>query len=187
MGVVATQIRKGQCIRYNGEDGIIQSLEHRTPGKGNALIAVTIRSLQSGKTKTIRFASKEKVEIIHTLRKKVEFSYSDASGFHFMDENYEMLTISEEMISAYKDYLIEGSEAEMLLLEDNIVSIELPKTVKLKVVNSSEGIKGNTANNPTKPATLETGKTIQVPLFIKENDLVIISTENGEYAGRSSS
>lgn len=184
--VVATNVKRGQCIKYEGETGIVLHLEHRTPGKGNALIAATIRSFQSGKTKTIRFASSDKVEIVPTDRQKLEFSYSDPSGYHFMDMNtYETVTLDEDLIGDNKDYLVEGMGAEVLFIEDNPVTADVPAVVELTVTESSEGIKGDTANNPTKPATLETGLVVQVPLFVKPGDKLKINTTDGSYSGRA--
>jgi len=184
--IVATNVKKGQCIKYQGELGLVLGLEHRTPGKGNALIAATIRSFQTGKTKTIRFASSDKVEIVDTDRQKLEFSYSDPTGFHFMDMNtYETITLTPELIGDCKDYLAEGMSAEVLFIEENPVSVDLPAVVELTVTESSEGIKGDTANNPTKPATLETGKIVHVPLFVKPGDKLKISTTDGSYSGRA--
>ena len=184
--VVATNLKKGQCIKYQGETGIILGLEHRTPGKGNALVAATIRSFQTGKTKSIRFASSDKVEIVETDRQKLEFSYSDPAGFNFMDlTTYETITLDKALVEDSVDYLKEGLEVEVLFIEGNAVTVSLPLTVGLIVTESSEGIKGDTANNPTKPATLETGKVVQVPLFIKEGDVLKINTEDGSYLGRA--
>ena len=186
MAVVATKLNKGQCIRYEGDMGVVLHIEHRTPGKGNALIAATIRSFNSGNKKTIRFASSEKVDIVETQRQKLEFSYSDPSGAHFMDlETYETITLDESLVSDCRSLLKEGQEVEILFIEANAVSVSLPATVELKVTESSEGIKGDTANNPTKPATLETGATVQVPLFVKPDDILKINTEDGSYAGRA--
>lgn len=186
MAIVATNLKKGQCIKYSGDMGIVLGLEHRTPGKGNALIAATIRSFSNGNKKTIRFASSEKVEIVETDRQKLEFSYADPSGYHFMDLNtYETVTLSEELVADTKDYMKEGQEVEVLFLEGNAVSIDLPSTVELKVTESSEGIKGDTANNPTKPAVLETGVTVMVPLFVKEGDVLKIQPADGSYVGRA--
>ena len=186
MAVVATKLNRGQCIRYEGDMGVVLNIEHRTPGKGNALIAATIRSFHSGKTKTIRFASSEKVEIVETDRQKLEFSYSDPSGFNFMDLNtYETITLPIELIGDTKNYMKEGQQVEVLFIEGNAVSIDLPTTVELEVTESSEGIKGDTANNPTKPATLQTGVTVQVPLFVKPGDTLKINTADGSYLGRA--
>lgn len=186
MAVVATNLKKGQCIKYEGETGTVLNIEHRTPGKGNALIAATIRSFQTGKTKTIRFASSEKVDIVETDRQKLEFSYSDPSGFHFMDlDTYETITLNPDLVADSREYLKEGMPVEVLFIEGNPVSLDLPSTVELEVTESSEGLKGDTANNPTKPATLETGIVVQVPLFIKQGDVLKISTEDGSYLGRA--
>lgn len=186
MAVVATNLKKGQCIKYDGETGIILNLEHRTPGKGNALVAATIRSFQTGKTKSIRFASSEKVDIVDTDRQKLEFSYSDPAGFHFMDlTSYETITLGSALVEDSTDYLKEGLEVEVLFIEGNPVTVTLPAVVELLVTESSEGIKGDTANNPTKPAILETGKSVQVPLFVKQGDVLRINTEDGSYLGRA--
>ncbi|MCP5535845.1 MAG: elongation factor P [Akkermansiaceae bacterium] len=184
--IVATNVKRGQCIKYEGETGIVLHLDHRTPGKGNALIAATIRSFQSGKTKTIRFASSDKVDIVETDRQKLEFSYSDPTGFHFMDmTTYETVTLQPELIGDNKDFLVEGMTAEILFIEGNAVTIDVPAVVELSVTDTSDGVKGDTANNPTKPATLETGLVVQVPLFVKIGDKLKINTAESSYSGRA--
>ena len=184
--IVATNVKRGQCIKYEGETGIVLNLDHRTPGKGNALIAATIRSFQSGKTKSIRFASSDKVEIVETDRQKLEFSYSDPSGFHFMDMNtYETVTLDKDLIGNNKDYLTEGMMGEILFLEGSPITVDVPAVVELLVTESSDGIKGDTANNPTKPATLETGLVVHVPLFVKPGDKLKINSTDGSYSGRA--
>lgn len=186
MAIVATNLKRGQCIKHDGDTGVILNLDHRTPGKGNALIAATIRSFQSGKTKSIRFASSDKVDVIETDRQKLEFSYSDPSGYHFMDlTTYETITIESDLLADSTDYLKEGLGVEVLFIEGNAVSVDLPATVELEVAEASEGLKGDTANNPTKPATLETGKVVMVPLFIKIGDVLKVNTQDGSYLGRA--
>jgi elongation factor P len=186
MATVATNLKRGQCIKYGGESGIVLGLDHRTPGKGNALIAATIRSFATGKTKTIRFASSEKVDIVETDRQKLEFSYGEPGMLHFMDmQTYETTAFTDEFVGDAKNFIKEGQEVEVLFVAGSAVSIDLPSSVELKVTDSSEGIKGDTANNPTKPATLETGVTVQVPLFVKPGDILKISTEDCTYLGRA--
>ncbi|MFV1995046.1 MAG: elongation factor P [Verrucomicrobiales bacterium] len=186
MAVVATTLRKGQTIRYEGETGVVLNVEHRTPGKGNALIMATIRSFHSGKTKDIRFASGDKVEIVPAERQKLEFSYSDPSGYHFMDPNtYETIMLAEELLEDSKELLKENLVVEVLFLEGVAVSVELPSSIELKVVQAAEGLRGDTANNPQKPATVETGKVIQVPLFVKEGDIIKVDSRTGKYTGRA--
>ncbi|MDB4449346.1 elongation factor P, partial [bacterium] len=186
MAIVATNLKRGQCIQYEGERGVVLGLEHRTPGKGNALIAATIRSFKTGKTKTIRFASSEKVDIVETDRQKLEFSYSEPGTYHFMDPTtYDTIGIDEDFVGDAKNFIKEGQVIEILFIEGNPVSIDLPDTVELEITESSEGIKGDTANNPTKPAVLETGLTVQVPLFVKQGDIIKVSTKDNGYLGRA--
>jgi len=186
MAVVATNIRKGQCIRHNNELGIVLDTDHRTPGKGNAIILAKVRSLQSGNTKTIRFASSDKVDIVPTDRQKLEYSYNDGSSYSFMNpQTYDTVELSGDLVSDSVEYLTENMAVEVLFVDDNPVSLEMPPSVELKVTETSEGLKGDTANNPTKPATLETGKEVQVPLFIKEGETLRIDTESGKYLGRA--
>lgn len=188
MAVVATQIKKGQCIRYNNELNMILGIDHRTPGKGNAIILAKTRSLGSGNTKTIRFASGDKVDVVPTDRQKLEYSYTDGTAFFFMNPvSYDTIELSSELLEGSTDYLTENLAVDVLFVEDNPVTIELPSSVDLKITDSSEGVKGDTANNPTKAATLETGIEVQVPLFIKPGEVIRIDTENGKYLGRASS
>ena len=186
MAIVATNLKRGQCQVYEGDRGVVLGLEHRTPGKGNALIAATIRSFKTGKTKTIRFASSEKVDIVDTDRQKLEFSYSEPGTYHFMDPvSFESIGIDESFVGNAKNFIKEGQIVEILFIENNPVSIDLPDNVELEITESSEGIKGDTANNPTKPAVLETGLTVQVPLFVKPGDVIKVSTKDSNYLGRA--
>lgn len=185
MAVVATNLRKGQCIIYKGERGIVLGTEHRTPGKGNALIMATVRSFESGKTKDIRFASGEKVELVNADRQTLEFSYSDQMGYHFMDtQTYDTITLPDELLEGMTEMLTDALPVDVLFLDGKPVTVELPPNVELKITQSPEGMKGDTANNPTKEATVETGLRIQVPLFIKEGDVVKIDTRTGKYVSR---
>ncbi|MFT5468307.1 MAG: elongation factor P [Verrucomicrobiales bacterium] len=184
MAIVATKLNKGQCIEYKGEKGIVMHIEHRTPGKGNALIMATIRSFQTGKTKDIRFASGEKVDIVNTERQKLEFSYHDQEGYHFMDASFDTITFQPAMLEGSEDLLKETMEVEVLFLDGKAMTIELPASVDLEVTEAAEGLKGDTANNPTKPATLETGLEVQVPLFVKPGDVLRINTETKKYMSR---
>lgn len=186
MAVVATNIKKGQCIRYNNELCIILGIEHRTPGKGNAIILAKVRSLASGTTKTIRFASSDKVDVVNTDRQKLEFSYTDGSGFFFMDPTtYETVELPADLMEDAVPYLTENLAVDVLFVEGNPVSAELPASVDLTVTEAPEGLRGDTANNPTKAATMETGLVVQVPLFIKTGEKLRIDTSDGKYLGRA--
>ncbi len=185
MATVATNLKRGQCINYKGETGIVLGLEHRTPGKGNALIMATIRSFQTGKTKDIRFASGDKVEIVQSDRQKLEFSYKDQTGYHFMDTTtYETISLNEDLLEDAKDLLIDALEVEVLYVDHKAVSIELPSNVELEVTESAPGVKGDTATAATKEAKLETGLLVQVPLFIGPGDKIKVSSDEKKYVGR---
>lgn len=182
----ANDLRKGMCIRYNSNPAIVLEVQHRTPGNLRAFVQVIIRYIGTGKSADVRFGSTDKVETVEVQRTKLEFSYKDHQGFHFMDpENYETVSFDEAFVGEAKDYLTENQAVEVLYVEGKAATIELPSSVILTVTESAEGVRGDSANNVQKPAVLETGKTITVPLFIKEGEKVKISTSNGEYLGRA--
>ena len=185
MAVIATQLKKGQCIEFNGEKGIVTRIEHRTPGKGNALVMATMRSFQSGKTKDIRFASSDKVEVLSAELQTLEFSYSDQSGCHFMDPaTFEMITLNAALLQDHEGLLVENLACEVLCIEGAAVSVELPAAVELRVVEVAASSKNDLAN-PAKTVRLETGLEVQAPLFVKEGDILRISTETKKYLSRA--
>ena len=182
----ANDLRRGMAIKYNGNAAIVLEVHHRTPGNKRAFVQAIIRYINTGKSADVRFGSTDKVELIDIERKQLEFSYKDNNGFHFMDpETYETITLQENFIGAAKDYLVENLAVQVLYAEGKAVQVELPASVSLKVTESPEGLRGDTASNVTKPALLETGKTINVPLFIKEGETIKIDTRTGAYMGRA--
>lgn len=182
----ANDLRKGMAIRYNGNVAIVLEVMHRTPGNLRAFVQLIIRYIGTGKSADIRFGSTDKVELVEVNRQKVEFSYKDQTGYHFMDpETYDTISLNDNLLTDAKDYLVENLEVEVLYAEGKAVQVELPSTVTLKVIESAEGVRGDSANNVQKPAKLETGKMINVPLFIKEGELVKIDTRTGSYLGRA--
>ena len=182
----ANDLRKGMAIRYNGNIAIVLEVMHRTPGNLRAFVQLIIRYIGTGKSADVRFGSTDKVELVEVNRQKLEFSYKDQTGFHFMDpETYDTVSLNENLLAEAKDYLVENLAVEVLYAEGKAVQVELPSTVNLKVVESAEGVRGDSANNVQKPAKLETGKTINVPLFIKEGEIVKIDTRTGDYLGRA--
>jgi elongation factor P len=182
----ANDLRKGMAIKYNGNAAIVLEVHHRTPGNLRAFVQAIIRYINTGKSADVRFSSTDKVELVDIERKQLDFSYKDNNGFHFMDpETYETITFHESLVGDAKDYLVENLSVQVLYAEGKAVEVELPASVALKVVESAEGLRGDTASNVTKPATLETGKTINVPLFIKEGEAIKIDTRTGAYMGRA--
>lgn len=184
--IAANDLRKGMAIRYNGNAAIVLEVQHRTPGNLRAFVQAIIRYINTGKSADVRFGSTDKVEVVDVNRQQLEFSYKDHQGYHFMDpDSYETITLQEELLKGAKDYLVENLKVDVLAIEGRPVQVELPSSVNLKVVESPAGVRGDTATNVQKPAVLETGKTIQVPLFIKEGETVKIDTRTGAYMGRA--
>jgi len=183
---LANDLRKGMAIKYNGNAAIVFEVTHRTPGNLRAFVQCIIRYVGTGKSADIRFSSTEKVELVDVSRNTLEFSYGDQEGYHFMDPvTFESMTLQSAFIGDAKDYLVENISVEILYIEGRAVSVELPPSVNLTVTESPEGIRGDSSSNVMKPATLETGKIINVPLFIKEGELIKIDTRTGDYMGRA--
>jgi elongation factor P len=182
----ANDLRKGMAIKYNGNTAIVLEVHHRTPGNLRAFVQAIIRYINTGKSADVRFGSTDKVELIDIERKQLEFSYKDNNGYHFMDpETYDTITLQESFIGEAKNYIVENLSVQVLYAEGKPVEVELPASVSLKVIESAEGLRGDTASNVTKPALLETGKSINVPLFIKEGETIKIDTRTGAYMGRA--
>jgi len=183
---LANDLRKGMAIRYNGNPAIVLEVQHRTPGNLRAFVQAIIRYINTGKSADVRFASTEKVDTVDVNRQELEFSYSDPTGYHFLDpETYETITLNAELLADSKDFLVENLKVEVLSIEGRPAQVELPSSVQLRVTESADGVRGDSANNVQKPATLETGKIIQVPLFIKEGELIKVDTRTGTYMGRA--
>ena len=182
----ANDLRKGMAIRYNGNPAIVLEVQHRTPGNLRAFVQAIIRYIGTGKSADVRFGSTDKVDTVDVNRQSLEFSYKDHQGFHFMDpETYETIQLDESLLGEAKDYLVENLKVEVLSIEGKPAQVELPSSVHIKVAQSADGVKGDSANNVQKPATLETGKIINVPLFIKEGELIKVDTRTGNYMGRA--
>jgi elongation factor P len=182
----ANDLRKGMCIRYNGNPAVVLEVQHRTPGNLRAFVQAIIRYIGTGKSADVRFGSTDKMELVDVQRQKLEFSYKDPRGFNFMDpETYDTVTLDESLLGDAKEYLTENCPVEVLYVEGKAAQVEMPSSVLLKIAESAEGVRGDSANNVMKAATLETGKVIQVPLFIKEGEIVKVDTRTGQYMGRA--
>lgn len=174
------------AIRYNGDVTVVLDVQHRTPGNLRAFVQATLRSIRTGKSSNVRFGSTETVELVEVNRRKLEYSYKDQDGYVFMDpDTYESETLRPDLLQNSADYLTENLAVEVLYAEGKPVAVELPSSVSLKVVESAEGLRGDSATNVQKPAKLETGKVIQVPLFIKEGEVIKVDTRTGAYMGRA--
>jgi elongation factor P len=181
-----TEIRKGRVINYNGSPHTVLEMLHRTQGRQAGFVQVTLRNLDTGSTTNVKYRSTDNVEFMHTENQRLEFSYIDQEGYHFMNtETFDDIIIQDKMVADLKKFMAEGTEYEILFVDDRPITVQLPVSVELKVVESPEGIKGDTASNVQKPATMETGLVVQVPLFIKEGEIIKVSTESSSYLGRA--
>lgn len=182
----ANDIRKGQVIKFNGEANLVMETQHRTPGNLRAFVQIKMRNLRYGKALDQRFASTDSIEVLPTEHKTLEFSYADRDTYAFMDpETFETVELTATLVGDSKNYLTANGKVEVLYVDGKPLTIQLPTSVALKIVESADGVKGDTASNVQKPAKLETGLIIQVPLFIKEGELIKVSTADGTYMGRA--
>jgi elongation factor P len=182
----ANDIRKGMAISYNGDVAIVLDSQHRTPGNLRAFVQATIRSIRTGKSSDVRFSSTERIDVVPLNTRKMEFSYKDGQDFVFSDpETFETVTLTHEVVGDAKNYLVENGHVTMTFVDEKPVLIELPPSVTLIVTEAPDGIRGDSANNVQKPVVLETGITIQVPLFIKTGEKLKIDTRTGKYMERA--
>jgi len=182
----ANDLRRGMAINYNGDIAVVLDSQHRTPGNLRAFVQASIRSIKTGKSSDVRFSSTEKIEVVTMMTRKVEFSYKDGDDYVFSDpETYETVNLPPEIVGDAKNYLVENSPVTMTFVEEKAVSIELPSSVVLTVKDAPEGIRGDSANNVQKPVTMETGITVQAPLFIKTGEKLKIDTRTGKYMERA--
>lgn len=182
----ANDLRKGNVISYNNEPCLVMEIQHRTPGNLRAFVQAKLRNLRSGRSGEVRFNSTEPVEVLMTDKQTLEFSYVDRGMYCFIHpETFEQVELSEELVGDAKNYLVPNGTADVLFVDGNPIQVSLPSSVTLKVVESADGVRGDTASNVQKPAKMETGLVVQVPLFIKEGELLKISTSDGSYLGRA--
>jgi elongation factor P len=182
----ANDLRRGMAINYNGDICVVLDSQHRTPGNLRAFVQATIRSIRTGKSSDVRFSSTERIEPVPMITKRMEFSYKDGEDFVFTDpENYETVTLSPELVGDAKDYLVENASVTVTFVEEKAVTVELPSSVVLMVSDAPEGIRGDSANNVQKSVLMETGISVQVPLFIKTGEKIKVDTRTGKYMERA--
>lgn len=182
-----SDIRKGLCIRYNHDIYKIVEFLHVKPGKGPAFVRTKLKSVTTGKVIDNTFSAGHKIEDVRVETRSYQFLYSEGETYHFMNtDDYTQIALQRDALDAYD--LLKESEVVTIIFnaEDNMpLSVEMPASVVLEVTHTEPGVKGNTATNATKPATVETGASINVPLFINEGDKIKIDTEKGAYLERA--
>ena len=181
-----SEIRNGLCIEYNNDIYSVVSFQHVKPGKGPAFVRTKLKSLTSGKVIDNTWPSSHKIDVVRVERRKFQFLYNDDMGYHFMNnETYEQTRIEEKLLD--NPLLIkEGANIEILFHADKEIplTVDMPQYIQLKVTYTEPGVKGDTATNTLKPAKMETGAEIRVPLFVNEGDVIKIDTRNASYVER---
>jgi elongation factor P len=184
--ISSTQLRPGMVIKFNNELYSIFKMEHRTPGNLRGFVQVKMRSLRSGSMTEHRFSSEDRVERASLDEHEMEYLYDDGEYYYFMDtENFEQMHLTKDILGDSVDYLIPQLKVKIEFYEGKPISVELPPTVDLKVVETEPGLKGASVSNVTKAAKLETGLVVQVPPFIIEGERIRVSTSEGTYQERA--
>lgn len=181
-----SDFRNGLIIKFKNDLYTITEFQHVKPGKGGAFVRTTLKNLRTGKVLDNTFRSGESVDIVRVERRKYQYLYKEGESLVVMDyETYEQMNIDQSLIGDVEQYLKEGIDIEVLHDdEDKIITVEPPIFVELEVKETEPGFKGDTATNVMKPATMETGAIVQVPLFINEGDMLKIDTRKGSYQER---
>ena len=184
--VSATQLRPGMVVKFNNELYSIFSVNHRTPGNLRGFVQVRMRSLRSGSMTEHRFSSEDRVEKALLEEHEMQYLYDDGEYYYFMNtENYEQMHLMKDLLGDATQYLIPQLMVKVEFYEGKAMSVELPATVDLTVLETEPGMKGATVSNVTKPAKLETGLVVQVPSFITEGEKIRVNTAEGTYQERA--
>jgi len=180
------EIRSGMAIKWQGELYWVLDFQHIHMGRGGASIRTKLKNIKTGQVREVTLRESDEFEEVRVERKTATFSYISGDEYHFLDkETYEDILFTKDQIEEHLGYLKEGMDVTILWAEGSPVGMELPNFVELKVVDTDPGLKGDTASGGTKPARLETGKVIQVPLFVQIGDMVRVDTRTDKYIERA--
>lgn len=185
--ISANDLRTGITFEIDGDLYVVVSYQHVKPGKGSPFVRVKVKNLNTGNITEKTYRPEEKFKKAFLERKSMQYLYKEGTNFVFMDlENYEQFYLPEEDAEDAGNYLKENLEIEVVFYKDKPVSVELPTFVELEVIETEPGVKGDTATSAMKPATVETGYKLSVPLFVNVGDVIRIDTRTGEYLERVS-
>lgn len=181
----SNDLKNGLVLNIDGQLWTVIEFQHVKPGKGPAFVRSKLKNVLTGKVVEKTFNAGVKVETANVDKREMNYLYNDGSGYVFMDnQNYEQMSLSNEVVGDAKDYLLENQGAIVAVYEGNPIYVELPASVVLEITFTEPGLQGDRSSGGTKPATVETGLQIQVPLFIEQNTKVRVDTRTGEYLGR---
>jgi len=184
--ISSNDFRPGVTIEYDGNVWQIVDFQHVKPGKGAAFVRAKMKNVQTGAVVERTFNAGEKLPKAHIDRRDMQYLYESDEQYNFMDnENFEQITMTSEQLGTAKNFLKENMNIEVMFFQGLVIGVELPYSVELRVVETDPGIRGDTATGGTKPAKLETGYTVKVPLFINTDDVLRIDTRSGDYIERA--
>jgi elongation factor P len=184
--IAATQLRSGMIVKFNNELHSVFSMVHRTPGNLRGFVQAKMRNLRSGSMIEHRFSSEDKVERISLDEQEMEYLYDDGESYYFMNTvSFEQMHLTKDLLGDGSLYLMPQLTVSVKFYEGNPISVELPPSVEMAVLETEPGIKGATVSNVTKAAKMDTGLIVQVPPFIKEGEKIRISTTDGSYLERA--
>lgn len=184
--ISAGEFRKGVTFEMNGEPHVVVDFQHVKPGKGAAFVRTKYKNILTGATREEAFNPNDKFQKAHIETKQMQYLYNDGELYYFMDqETYDQIPLTYDLVEDAIKYIRENDTATVKFYKDNAFTVEAPNFVDLEVTETEPGVKGDTATNVTKAATVETGAVIQVPIFINEGEKIQIDTRTGDYLGRS--
>ncbi|MBE0476008.1 MAG: elongation factor P [Coriobacteriia bacterium] len=185
MAVSTNNLKNGMCVSHKGKLWIVVEFQHVKPGKGGAFVRTKLKELKTGRVVDETFRAGEKLDDVRVETKEMQFLYSDGASFHFMDtDSYEQVELGADFIGDAAKWLKEGDSVRLLVAGGEMIGAEPPMFVELEVVETDPGFKGDTVQGGTKPATLETGAVVQVPMFVEVGDKLQIDTRDGRYVTR---
>ncbi len=185
MAIDTSQFRNGLKIEMNGEPCVMTYFQHVKPGKGGAFVRTKLKNLRTGRALEKTFRSGEKVDEAEVEENSMQFLYQDGEQYIFMDsQSFDQVPLSAEQLGDATKFLKENLEVDVVFWKGNPINVELPSFIEASVTQCDPGVKGDTASGATKPATLETGAVVTVPLFIKEGEVIRVDTRSGEYVER---
>ena len=184
--ISAGEFRKGVTFEMNGEPHVVVDFQHVKPGKGAEFVRTKYKNILTGATREEAFNPNDKFPKAHIETKQMQYLYNDGELYYFMDqETYDQIPLTYDLVEDAIKYIRENDTATVKFYKDNAFTVEAPNFVDLEVTETEPGVKGDTATNVTKAATVETGAVIQVPIFINEGEKIQIDTRTGDYLGRS--
>ncbi len=185
MAVSTNNLKNGMCVMHDGKMWIVVEFQHVKPGKGGAFVRTKLKELKTGRVLDVTFRAGEKLEDVRVETKRMQYLYNDGAAFHFMDQDtYEQVELDKDFVGDAAQWLKENDEVQIMIAGGEMLGVEPPMFVELGVTDTDPGFKGDTVQGGTKPATLETGAVVQVPMFVEPGDTLKIDTRDGRYITR---